>query len=137
MQIVYKNGRQKVSIDVPDEDGQVVLGIWKEENGHYRKDARRKNELDKYGNRKLVHIGDNWQIADTESDPAALYEKKELSETLQKSIQKLPNEQRELIAALFFDGMTSKEYALRVKKDKMYISRLLKKTLKDLRNNFE
>lgn len=58
---------------------------------------------------------------------------KELHEQLHRCIAALPKAERELIHAIYFDGMTETEYSQKVKLSQSGISRRRKKTLSKLR----
>lgn len=59
---------------------------------------------------------------------------KELHEQLHRCIAALPKAERELIQAIYFDGLTEAEYAQRANLSQSGVSRKQKKTLSKLKN---
>ena len=58
---------------------------------------------------------------------------KELLEQLHRCIQMLPKAERDLIQAIYFDGMSDREYANKIGKSQPAVSRRHKKTLSKLK----
>lgn len=58
---------------------------------------------------------------------------KELLERLHRCIQMLPKAERDLIQAIYFDGMSDREYANKVRKSQPAVSSRHKKTLSKLK----
>ena len=51
------------------------------------------------------------EFIDTENTPDRVIERKELAEAVRRTIRSLPPEDQKLVQALFFEGLTGREYA--------------------------
>ncbi len=58
---------------------------------------------------------------------------KELKACLHRAIESLPRAERELIHAIFFDGLTEREYAKHIGMSQTGVSHRLRKTLSKIR----
>lgn len=72
-------------------------------------------------------------LEDTSDSMENLVLAKELSEHLHRCIDMLPKAERELIEALYFDGLTEKAYASRVQMSQSAVSRKQKKILSKMK----
>lgn len=51
------------------------------------------------------------EFIDTENTPDRVVERKEMTEAIRQAIRSLPPDDQELVQALFFEGLTGREYA--------------------------
>lgn len=127
MKITYTFADGTISeVEVSEELGNVIVDLDHKEHLNWRKNNRRHCSLE-------VYDPDDTRIADDYDFVAAFAQ----SEELQFAIQQLPENQQELINALYFRDMSMVDYATEKGVSKAAVSMLHKKILKNLKKILE
>ena len=103
MKIKYQFATETVEIEVSDDWGNLVIDLDRQEYNNDHKETRRHYSLD-----ALVYEGEDYGIEDEAIYALAEYE------DLRKAIAQLSDNQKNLIQAHFFDGLSYSEIAQRM-----------------------
>lgn len=105
MKIKYEFATETVEIDVDENWGTVLIDLDRQEYNNDHAETRRHCSLDAYG--------ENHTERASENDPFVALLSKDTSEAIEEALRQLKPAHRELIQALFFEGMSNEEYASR------------------------
>jgi len=105
MKIKYEFATETVEIEVDETWGTVLVDLDRQEYNNDQSETRRHCSLEAYGEKHTELT--------TEEDSFATLLRKETAEAIEKALEQLKPAHRELIQALFFDGISNEEYASR------------------------
>lgn len=105
MKIKYEFATETVEIEVDETWGTVLVDLDRQEYNNDHAETRRHCSLDAYGENHM-------DLASEEDSFTALL-RRETTEAIEKALEQLKPAHRELIQALFFDGISNEEYASR------------------------
>lgn len=105
MKIKYEFATETVEIEVDETWGTVLVDLDRQEYNNDHAETRRHCSLDAFGE-------NHTEVAFGEDSLVALL-RRETTEAIEKALEQLKPAQRELIQALFFEGMSNEEYASR------------------------
>ena len=108
-----------------DRNGRAVL----DENGLPVLLPEREVSLDKL-------IGEDWDYPSSAPSPEDMLVGQYEIETLHNCLDLLDADERALIDALFFEGLTEREYALRINVTQKTVNNRKQRILKKIKNNF-
>ena len=103
MKIKYQFATETVEIEVSDDWGNLVIDLDRQEYNNDHKETRRHYSLD-----ALVYEGEDYGIVDESINALAEYE------DLRNAIDQLTDNQKDLIQAHFFAGLSYTEIAQRM-----------------------
>ena len=103
MKIKYQFATETVEIEVSDDWGNLVIDLDRQEYNNDHKETRRHYSLD-----ALVYEGEDYGIVDESINALAEYE------DLRNAIDQLTDNQKDLIQAHFFTGLSYTEIAQRM-----------------------
>ena len=103
MRIKYQFATETVELEVDDDWGSLVIDLDRQENNNDHKETRRHYSLD-----ALVYEGEDYGIVDESINALAEYE------DLRNAIAQLTDNQKDLIQAHFFAGLSYTEIAQRM-----------------------
>lgn len=126
MKIKYEFATETVEIEVDETWGTVLVDLDRQEYNNDQSETRRHCSLEAYG--------ENHTELTAGEDSFATLRRKETAEAIEKALEQLKPAHRELIQALFFDGMSNEEYASRCGVTPGAISQRKATALKKLKN---
>lgn len=123
MKIKYQFDNETVEIEVSEEWGSILADLDRQEYNNNHKESRRHYHLD-----ACTYEGEDFAA----EDPAltALLER---DDRVAKAVETLPPAQRELMKAMFWDGMSQSEYARLRAVSKATVSIAYHRAIKKLR----
>ena len=126
MKIQYKFATETISIDVPDDWGEILIDLDRQEYNNDHKETRRHYSLE-----GKVYEGMDYAAED--SGLEALFAGPTDEERLRAAIQKLDPDQQAMIRAIYFDGVSVNDYAARMGVTQSAISHRLQTVKKKLK----
>lgn len=126
MKIKYEFATESVEIEVSDEWATILVDLDRQEYNNDQNETRRHCSLEAYG---INHE----ELASDEDTLADLI-REESADSVRAAMRKLKDSYRELLQALFFDGVSNEEYARRCGVAPAAISQRKKTALKKLKN---
>ena len=126
MKIQYKFATETISIDVPDDWGEILIDLDRQEYNNDHKETRRHYSLE-----GKVYEGMDYAAED--SGLEALFAGPTDEERLRAAIQKLAPDQQAMIRAIYFNGISVNDYAARMGVTQSAISHRLQTVKKKLK----
>ena len=126
MKIQYKFVNETISIDVPDDWGEILIDLDRLEYNNDHKETRRHYSLE-----GKVYEGMDYAAED--SGLEALFAGPTDDERLRAAIQKLDPRQQAMIRAIYFEGVSVNDYAVRMGVTQSAISHRLQTVKKKLK----
>ena len=126
MKIQYKFATETISIDVPDDWGEILIDMDRQEYNNNHKETRRHYSLE-----GKVYEGMDYAAED--SGLEALFAGPTDEERLRAAIQKLDPDQQAMIRAIYFEGVSVNDYAARMGVTQSAISHRLQTVKKKLK----
>lgn len=126
MKIQYKFVNETISIDVPDDWGEILIDLDRQEYNNDHKETRRHYSLE-----GKVYEGMDYAVED--SGLEALFAGPTDEERLRAAIQKLDPDQQAMIRAIYFEGVSVNDYAARMGVTQSAISHRLQTVRKKLK----
>lgn len=126
MKIQYKFATETISIDVPDDWGEILIDLDRQEYNNDHKETRRHYSLE-----GKVYEGMDYAVED--SGLEALFAGPTDEERLRAAIQKLDPGQQAMIRAIYFEGVSVNDYAARMSVTQSAISHRLQTVRKKLK----
>lgn len=126
MKIQYKFATETISIDVPNDWGEILIDLDRQEYNNDHKETRRHYSLE-----GKVYEGMDYAAED--SGLEALFAGPTDEERLRVAIQKLAPDQQAMIRAIYFDGVSVNDYAARMGVTQSAISHRLQTMKKKLK----
>jgi len=144
MKITYTSVTGQIQeIEVTDDWGAIVLDLDREEKNLNRKETRRHTALDSYdsiddqadSNPRLSRDAFEYRnhICADSTEIVADLESKSTRQHIREAVAKLKPPQRDLITAIFFDGVSVNDYAKREGVDHSAISHRLQTAYRHLK----
>ena len=121
MKIQYKFATETISIDVPDDWGEILIDLDRQEYNNDHKEIRRHYSLE----------GKVYAVEDPGLE--ALFAGPTDEEQLCAAIQKLAPDQQAMIRAIYFEGVSVNNYAARMGVTQSAISHRLQTVRKKLK----
>lgn len=121
----FSNG-ETISIDVPDDWGEILIDLDRLEYNNDHKETRRHYSLD-----GKVYEGKDYAVEDPGLE--ALFAGPTDEERLRAAIQKLDPDQQAMIRVIYFDGVSVNDYAARMGVTQSAISHRLQTVRKKLK----
>lgn len=126
MKIQYKFVNETISIDVPDDWGEILIDLDRQEYNNDHKETRRHYSLE-----GKVYEGMDYAVEDPGLE--ALFAGPTDEERLRAAIQKLDPDQQAMIRAIYFEGVSVNDYAARMGVTQSAISHRLQTVKKKLK----
>lgn len=126
MKIQYKFVNETISIDVPDDWGEILIDLDRQEYNNEHKETRRHYSLE-----GKVYEGMDYAVEDPGLE--ALFAGPTDEERLRAAIQKLDPGQQAMIRAIYFEGVSVNDYASRMGVTQSAISHRLQTAKKKLK----
>ena len=126
MKIQYKFATETISIDVPDDWGEILIDLDRQEYNNDHKETRRHYSLE-----GKVYEGKDYAVEDPGLE--ALFAGPTDEERLRAAIQKLAPDQQAMIRAIYFEGVSVNDYAARMGVTQSAISHRLQTVKKKLK----
>lgn len=126
MKIQYKFVNETISIDVPDDWGEILIDLDRQEYNNEHKETRRHYSLE-----GKVYEGKDYAVEDPGLE--ALFAGPTDEERLRTAIQKLDLDQQAMIRAIYFEGVSVNDYAARMGVTQSAISHRLQTVRKKLK----
>ena len=126
MKIQYKFVNETISIDVPDDWGEILIDLDRQEYNNEHKETRRHYSLE-----GKVYEGKDYAVEDPGLE--ALFADPTDEERLRTAIQKLDLDQQAMIRAIYFEGVSVNDYAARMGVTQSAISHRLQTVRKKLK----
>ena len=126
MKIQYKFATETISIDVPDDWGEILIDLDRQEYNNDHKETRRHYSLE-----GKVYEGMDYAVEDPGLE--ALFAGPTDEERLRAAIQKLDPDQQAMIRAIYFEGVSVNDYAARMGVTQSAISHRLQTVKKKLK----
>lgn len=126
MKIQYKFVNETISIDVPDDWGEILIDLDRQEYNNDHKETRRHYSLE-----GKVYEGMDYAVEDPGLE--ALFAGPTDEEHLRAAIQKLDPDQQAMIRAIYFEGVSVNDYAARMGVTQSAISHRLQTVRKKLK----
>lgn len=126
MKIQYKFVNETISIDVPDDWGEILIDLDRQEYNNNHKETRRHYSLE-----GKVYEGKDYAVEDPCLE--ALFAGPTDEERLRAAIQKLDPDQQAMIRAIYFEGVSVNDYAARMGVTQSAISHRLQTVKKKLK----
>ena len=126
MKIRYSFVNETISIDVPDDWGEILIDLDRQEYNNDHKETRRQYSLE-----GKVYEGMDYAAED--SGLEALFAGPTDEERLRAAIRKLAPDQQAMIRAIYFDGVSVNDYAARMGVTQSAISHRLQTVKKKLK----
>lgn len=126
MKIQYKFVNETISIDVPDDWGEILIDLDRQEYNNNHKETRRHYSLE-----GKVYEGMDYAVEDPGLE--ALFAGPTDEERLRAAIQKLAPDQQAMIRAIYFEGVSVNDYAARMGVTQSAISHRLQTVKKKLK----
>lgn len=105
MKITYEFATETVEIEVSEDWGTVLVDLDRQDHNNHQKETRRHCSLEAYGENHGELLSDHDMLMDLIQ--------KERADSVCEAIAQLKPSHRELIKALFFEGVSNEEYARR------------------------
>ena len=121
----FSNG-ETISIDVPDDWGEILIDLDRQEYNNDHKETRRHFSLE-----GKVYEGMDYAVEDPGLE--ALFAGPTDEERLRAAIQKLDPDQQAMIRAIYFEGVSVNDYAARMGVTQSAISHRLQTVKKKLK----
>ena len=121
----FSNG-ETISIDVPDDWGEILIDLDRQEYNNDHKETRRHYSLE-----GKVYEGKDYAVEDPGLE--ALFAGPTDEERLRAAIQKLDPDQQAMIRAIYFEGVSVNDYAARMGVTQSAISHRLQTVKKKLK----
>ena len=121
----FSNG-ETISIDVPDDWGEILIDLDRQEYNNDHKETRRHYSLE-----GKVYEGKDYAVEDPGLE--ALFAGPTDEERLRAAIQKLDPDQQAMIRAVYFEGVSVNDYAARMGVTQSAISHRLQTVKKKLK----
>jgi hypothetical protein len=126
MKIQYKFVNETISIDVPDDWGEILIDLDRQEYNNDHKETRRHYSLE-----GKVYEGMDYAVED--SGLEALFAGPTDEERLRTAIQQLTPDQQEMVQAIYFENVSVNDYAARMGVTQSAISHRLQTVKKKLK----
>ena len=126
MKIQYKFVNETISIDVPDDWGEILIDLDRQEYNNDHKETRRHYSLE-----GKVYEGMDYAVEDPCLE--ALFAGPTDEERLRAAIQKLDPDQQAMIRAIYFENVSVNDYAARMGVTQSAISHRLQTVRKKLK----
>lgn len=126
MKIQYKFVNETISIDVPDDWGEILIDLDLQEYNNEHKETRRHYSLE-----GKVYEGKDYAVEDPGLE--ALFAGPTDEERLRTAIQKLDLDQQAMIRAIYFEGVSVNDYAAQMGVTQSAISHRLQTVRKKLK----
>ena len=126
MKIQYKFATETISIDVPDDWGEILIDLDRQEYNNDHKETRRHYSLE-----GKVYEGMDYAAED--SGLEALFAGPTDEERLRAAIQKLDPDQQKMVRAIYFERVSVNDYAARMGVTQSAISHRLQTVKKKLK----
>lgn len=126
MKIQYKFATETISVDVPDDWGEILIDLDREQYNNDHKETRRHYSLE-----GKAYEGMDYAVEDPGLE--ALFAGPTDEERLRAAIQKLAPDQQAMIRAIYFDSVSVNEYAARMGVTQSAISHRLQTVKKKLK----
>ena len=126
MKIRYSFVNETISIDVPDDWGEILIDLDRQEYNNDHKETRRHYSLE-----GKVYEGMDYAVEDPGLE--ALFAGPTDEEQLCAAIQKLAPDQQAMIRAIYFEGVSVNNYAARMGVTQSAISHRLQTVRKKLK----
>lgn len=126
MKLQYKFVNETISIDVPDDWGEILIDLDRQEYNNDHKETRRHYSLE-----GKVYEGMDYAVE--APDLEALFAGPTDEERLRAAIQKLDPDQQAMIRAIYFEGVSVNDYAARMGVTQSAISHRLQTVRKKLK----
>ena len=126
MKIQYKFATETISIDVPDDWGEILIDLDRQEYNNDHKETRRHYSLE-----GKVYEGMDYAVEDPGLE--ALFAGPTDEERLRAAIQKLDPNQQTMVRAIYFEGVSVNDYAARMGVTQSAISHRLQTVKKKLK----
>lgn len=126
MKIKYHFVNETVSVDVPDDWGEILVGLEREQYNNDHKETRRHYSLE-----GKVYEGMDYAVEDSSLE--ALFAGPTDEERLRAAIQKLSPDQQAMIRAIYFENVSVNDYAARMGVTQSAISHRLQTVRKKLK----
>lgn len=126
MKIQYKFATETISIDVPDDWGEILIDLDRQEYNNDHKETRRHYSLE-----GKVYEGMDYAVEDPGLE--ALFAGPTDEERLRAAIQKLAPDQQAMIRVIYFDGVSVNDYAAQMGVTQSAISHRLQTVKKKLK----
>ena len=121
MKIQYKFATETISIDVPDDWGEILIDLDRQEYNNDHKETRRHYSLE-----GKVYEGMDYAVE-------ALFAGPTDEERLHTAIRQLSPDQQEMVRAIFFENVSVNDYAARMGVTQSAISHRLQTVKKKLK----
>ena len=128
MKIQYKFATETVTIEVDDRWGELLVDLNRQEYNNDHKETRRHSSMDALAEQGV-------QFAAEQDALAALFQESSRTDMLREAIKTLKPAQQRLVQAVYYDGISVKDYAAQVGVDPSAIThrlRTIKNKLKKL-----
>ena len=122
----FSNG-ETVFIEIPDDWGEILIDLDRQEYNNNHKETRRHYSLE-----GKAYEGMDYAVEDPGLE--ALFAGPTDEERLRAAIQKLAPDQQAMIRAVYFDGVSVNDYAVRMGVTQSAISHRLQTVKKKLKN---
>ena len=136
----YDNSDRKLAVLRPGKDGvtaahiAVLHGLDDEECRQQHQDTRNDGKFKTEATASLEELdADGVWIAGNTPDPLENCIRTETQDLVRKAVSELPQAQSEAVTAVWFDGMTARQYAKAAGKTESAVSQLLDRAFKNLR----
>ena len=126
MKIQYKFATETISIDVPNDWGEILIDLDRQEYNNDHKETRRHYSLE-----GKVYEGMDYAVEDPGLE--ALFAGPTDEERLRAAIQKLDPNQQTMVRAIYFEGVSVNDYAARMGVTQSAISHRLQTVKKKLK----
>ena len=126
MKIQYKFATETISIDVPDDWGEILIDLDRKEYNNEHKETRRHYSLE-----GKVYEGMDYAVEDP--DLEALFAGPTDEERLRTAIQQLTPDQQEMVQAIYFENVSVNDYAARMGVTQSAISHRLQTVKKKMK----
>ena len=126
MKIQYKFATETISIDVPDDWGEILIDLDRQEYNNDHKETRRHYSLE-------AKVYEGMDYAAEDSGLEAIFAGPTDEERLHTAIWQLSPDQQAMIRAIYFDGVSVNDYAARMGVTQSAISHRLQTVKKKLK----
>ncbi len=126
MKIQYKFATETISIDVPNDWGEILIDLDRQEYNNDHKETRRHYSLE-------AKVYEGMDYAAEDSGLEAIFAGPTDEERLHTAIRQLSPDQQAMIRAIYFDGVSVNDYAARMGVTQSAISHRLQTVKKKLK----
>ena len=126
MKIQYKFATEAISIDVPNDWGEILIDLDRQEYNNDHKETRRHYSLE-------AKVYEGMDYAAEDSGLEAIFAGPTDEERLHTAIRQLSPDQQAMIRAIYFDGVSVNDYAARMGVTQSAISHRLQTVKKKLK----